>query len=99
MYYTISNFYDSVSVEEKDKKQIISLPATGLKPEDIKVSFKGETCTILLKESPFNVETSLTYIIGFKPDKECIKVYTQNGVLFVEIEYPKDYEFEITVWE
>lgn len=98
MYYcSVENFYNSISLEEKDGKRVVSMPATGLKAEDISVKFKGDECTVALKESNFNYETAFSWTIGFNPKKDGIKVYTLNGVLFIEVSIPEDYEFEIEV--
>jgi HSP20 family molecular chaperone IbpA len=90
-YFNAINY----SIEENDRVIIYHYPIPGVDAKDIIIKVKNTKFTVDIPTSEFMHARGFCTPLSFKITKDSVKVWVENGVLFVEVTKPEDYEFEI----
>ena len=87
--------YENYTVEETDKKVMLQFNVAGVDIENILVKINKSILIVDYPCSEFVTSCNVGYKFEFYPSKQDVKVWVEDGILYVEITKPEDYEFEI----
>ncbi len=98
MVFYMNSFFEKSPeyFEELESMYQIKIPVPGLKLEDLKVSVKNSTVSVEWPETLFTSKNKVMYTFD-KIKSKGIRANVSLGVLTIEVDKPKDLEFEVNI--